>query len=149
MGDSEPLEWSWKLDKTTAPQLVTKLKEWKLACPKSELDLVFPNEEGKPLSPINMVRRKFESASKETKIDRLRFHDLRHTYASIQIDPGENPKYIQNQMEHASINVTFDIYGNFIKTENKEAAKRLGNSIFQESGNKMVETNKKGASYKS
>ena len=96
-----------------------------------------------------MVRRKFESASKETKIDRLRFHDLRHTYASIQIDPGENPKYIQNQMEHASINVTFDIYGNFIKTENKEAAKRLGNAIFEESGGKMVATNKKGVNYES
>ena len=37
----------------------------------------------------------------------------------------------------------------FIKTENKEAAKRLGNAIFEESGGKMVATNKKGVNYES
>ena len=96
-----------------------------------------------------MVKRKFEPALREAKIDRIRFHDLRHTYASIQIDLGENPKYIQNQMGHASINVTFDIYGHLIKTENKEAAKRLGDAIFEESGSKMVAVNKKGVNYES
>lgn len=143
----EPKTKSSKRKIDLAPQLVTQLKEWKLACPGNDLDLVYPNEEGKPLSPINMVKRKFEPALKKAKIDRIRFHDLRHTYASIQIDLGENPKYIQNQMGHASINVTFDIYGHLIKTENKEAAKRLGDAIFEESGSKMVATNKKGVSY--
>ncbi len=145
----EPKSKSSRRKIDLAPQLVTQLKEWKLACPKSELDLVFPNEEGKPLSPINMVKRRFEPALREAKIDRVRFHDLRHTYASIQIDLGGNPKYIQNQMGHASINVTFDIYGHLIKTENKEAANRLGNAIFEESGSKMVAVNKKGVNYES
>jgi integrase len=145
----EPKSKSSRRKIDLAPQLVTMLKEWKLACLKSDLDLVFPNEEGKPLSPINMVKRKFEPALKKAKIDRIRFHDLRHTYASIQIDLGENPKYIQNQMGHASINVTFDIYGHLIKTENKEAAKRLGDAIFEESGCKMVAANKKEVNHES
>jgi len=89
-----------------APQVLMQLKRWKLACPKSSVDLVFPNEAGNPLSPINMVRRKFEPALKKAEIDRIRFHDLRHTYASIQIELGENPKYIQHQMGHSSIRIT-------------------------------------------
>jgi len=52
-------------------------------------------------------------------------------------------------MGHASINVTFDIYGHLIKTENKEATKRLGDAIFEESGSKMAATNKKGVNYES
>lgn len=115
-----------------APQLVKQLKLWKLACPKSKLDLVFPNEAGNPLSPINMVRRKFEPALKEASIDRIRFHDLRHTYASIQIDLNTNIKYLQNQMGHSSIRVTMDTYGHLIKTSNTEAAARLGNAIFKD-----------------
>ncbi len=132
-----------------APQLVKRLREWKLACPTSELELVFPNESGKPLSPINMVRRKFEPALTKANIKRIRFHDLRHGYASILIDLDENPKYIQNQMGHASINVTLDIYGHLMKTVNKEAANRLGNAIFEDDGSKMVAVNKKGASHES
>ncbi|MBW1775928.1 MAG: tyrosine-type recombinase/integrase [Deltaproteobacteria bacterium] len=42
---------------------------------------------------------------------KIRFHDLRHTFASLLIAQGEHPKYIQNQMGHSSINVTMDMYG--------------------------------------
>jgi len=127
-----------------APQLAIKLKKWRLACPQSAFDLIFPNEAGKPLSPINMVRRKFEPALKRVGIERIRFHDLRHTYASIQIELGENPKYIQHQMGHSSIKITFDTYGHLMKTVNREAANRLGDTIFGSDGSKMVATNKKG-----
>jgi integrase len=65
------------------------------------------------------------------------------------IDLEENPKYIQNQMGHASINVTLDIYGHLMKTVNKEAANRLGNAIFEEDGSKMVAVNEKGANHES
>ena len=117
-----------------ALQLTIQLKKWRLACPQSALDLIFPNEAGKPLSPINMVRRKFEPALKRAEIERIRFHDLRHTYASIQIELGENPKYIQHQMGHSSIKITFDTYGHLMKTVNREAANRLGEAIFGSDG---------------
>ena len=91
-----------------------------------------------------MVRRKFEPALKKAEIERIRFHDLRHTFASILIDLGENPKYIQNQMGHSSIKITLDIYGHLLKTVNKEAANRLGEAIFGEDGSKMVAIKKKG-----
>ena len=62
-------------------------------------------------------------------------------YASLLISQGENPKYIQNQMGHSSIQVTYDIYGHLIATENSESASKLGNTIFGENsgfGSRMV-----------
>lgn len=132
-----------------APQLVKHLKEWKLACPKTELDLVFPNEMGNPINANNLLNRVFKPALKKAKLPEIRFHDLRHTYASILIEQGENPKYIQVQMGHSSIQVTYDIYGHLMKTENPESAIKLGNTIFGEnweSGSKMVAETKKGVS---
>jgi integrase len=128
-----------------APQLVTHLKEWRLGCPKGEIDLVFPNEDGKPLSPINMVRRKYEPALKAAGLQRIRFHDLRHTFASLLIDQGEHPKYIQSQMGHASINITMDTYGHLMKSTNEDAAARLGKAVFEPTGSKMVAEDTKGS----
>ena len=120
-----------------APQLIAQLKEWQLACPPNKLDLIFPNGDGNPINDSNLRSRIFDPALKKAKIPKIRFHDLRHCYASLLIDQGESPKYIQNQMGHSSINVTFDIYGHLMKDSNQEAATRLGNTIFG-SGSKPV-----------
>ena len=129
-----------------APQLVTQLKEWKLACPKTELDLVFPNAKGNPIDANNLLNRVYSPALKKAKLPQIRFHDLRHTYASLLISQGENPKYIQNQMGHSSIQVTYDIYGHLMNTENPESASKLGNTIFGENwgtGSRSVAESKK------
>ncbi len=120
------------------PMLMTELKRWKLACPKSDLDLIFPNESGKPINYSNMVRRHFLPALKDAGLPRIRFHDLRHTNASIRIEEGENIKYIQTQLGHSSPMVTLNIYAHLIKSKNPEAACRLENAIFEQSGSKMV-----------
>ncbi|MEE8551820.1 MAG: site-specific integrase, partial [Desulfobacterales bacterium] len=125
------------------PQMMKQLKEWKIACPSSDLGLVFPNESCKPMSSLNMYNRKFLPALKKAKLNKIRFHDLRHIYASLLIDQGENIKYIQNQMGHASIKITMDTYGHLIKDVNKEAASRLGDAIFKQDGSKMVAETKK------
>ena len=70
---------------TLGPTVLTELKKWKLACPQNELDLVFPNEAGEPINYSNMVRRHFLPALKAAELPRIRFHDLRHTYASLMI----------------------------------------------------------------
>lgn len=126
----DPKTKSSKRKVDTPPETMQQLKRWKLACPVNDLDLVFPNLSGKPMSALNMYNRKFLPALKKAGIKKIRFHDLRHIYASLQIDLGANPKYIQNQMGHSSINVTMDTYGHLMKDVNKEAASRLGNAIF-------------------
>jgi integrase len=133
-----------------APQLIAQLKKWQLACPSNKIGLVFPNEDGKPIESTSLVKRKFLPALKKAAIPRIRFHDLRHTYASLLIDQGENPKYIQAQLGHSSINMTFDIYGHLMKNINPQAASKLGDAIFNTDenknvyGSKMVANTKKG-----
>lgn len=125
--------------------VIHELKKWRLACLPNELDLVFPNENGKPMDYHNVVKRHFWPALSRAGIRRIRFHDLRHAYATLLIDQGEHPKYIQIQMGHSSINVTMDTYGHLMNPVNKEASSRLYKKIFGKSGNNLVtKTEKRG-----
>ena len=110
----------------------------------NEHDLVFPNSMGNPIDQSMLLRKHFFPALKKAEIGRIRFHDLRHTYASLLIEQGENIKYIQNQLGHASPVVTLEVYAHLINPTNQEAACRLENTIFKTSGSKMVAETKKG-----
>lgn len=112
-----------------APELVHELKKWKLACPKGELDLIFSTEEGTPENAANLLYRRFFSALRRAGLTRMRFHNLRHTYASPLMAQGEHPKYTRSQMGHSSINVTMDIYGHLMETANQKAANLLGRTV--------------------
>lgn len=131
-----------------APELVHELKKWKLACPKGEMNLVFPTSLGTPESADNMRKRRFFPTLERAGLPQMRFHDLRHNYASLLIDQGEHPKYIQTQMGHSSINITMDTYGHLMKNVNREAASRLGRCVlgsnFEADGSKMVAKTEKG-----
>jgi integrase len=116
------------------PTVIAQLKKWKMACPQNRLDLVFPSDEGTPIDNNNLVRRHFEPAMRKAGLRKIRFHDLRHTFASLLIDQGEHPKYIQTQMGHSSINVTMDTYGHLMKTVNRESARKLDTAIFKQTG---------------
>jgi integrase len=128
-----------------APELVSELKKWKIPCPPGELDLVFPTGKGTPDQAPAMLYRRFFPALRRAGLPRIRFHDLRHTYASLLIDQGEYPKYIQTQLGHSSIQVTMDICGHLMKTVNRETASRLGKAVLgklESNGSR----NKKGVS---
>jgi len=127
------------------PTVLSELKKWKLACPKHDLDLVFPNEAGEPINHSNMVQRHFIPALRAAGLSKIRFHDLRHTNASLRLENGENIKYIQTQLGHASPTVTLNVYAHLMNPTNQEAACRLENSVFGESGSKMVAEIEKGS----
>ena len=117
-----------------APQLIKALKEWRLASRFNvENDLVFPNPEGKPQNHTRMLRKSFHPTLIRAELPRMRFHDLRHTYASMLIEQGENIKYVQAQLGHSSIHMTLDVYGHLMDTVNQEAASRLGEFVFGDS----------------
>ena len=125
------------------PTMMSELKKWTLACPPSDLDLIFPNETGNPLDQSNMLKSCFYPCLKKAGIERIRFHDLRHTYASLLIEQGENIKYIQNQLGHSSPTVTLDVYAHLMKPTNQESACKLENTVFGTSGSKMVAAKEK------
>lgn len=126
------------------PLMMSDLKKWRIACPPTDLDLIFPNEAGEHLNHNNMVNRHFNPALKRAGVPRIRFHDLRHTYASLLIEQGENPKYIQTQLGHSSPTVTLNIYSHLMNPTNQAAACKLEGTLFQTTGSKMVaETQKR------
>jgi integrase len=118
--------------------MMVELKKWRLACPLNKLDLVFPNDAGNVIDNSTMLKGQFFPALKDAGLPRIRFHDLRHTKASIMIEQGENIKYIQTQLGHSSPSVTLDVYAHLMKPTNQEAAERFENLIFEKDGSNTV-----------
>jgi hypothetical protein len=95
---------------------------------------VFANTEGKPLD-ISRVRKAFTRTLKASRLP-LHFspHCLRHTFASLLLQVGHSPAYVQRQLGHASIQLTVDTYGRWLPLGNKAAVDGLDD----ESGSKTV-----------
>jgi integrase len=119
-------------------ELVAELRRWRLECPPGAHDLVFPNGAGNPENYANLLHRGFYPALRRAGLRKIRFHDLRHTYASLLIANGEHPKRIQALMGHSSINVTMDVYGHLMPGGGGEVADRLGALVFRPSGSRTV-----------
>ena len=114
-----------------APMVVNALKEWKLECPKGDLNLVFPNTVGNVEHHSNIWQRGFEplqfkcgitadSGRKDKEGNpilkgKYGLHALRHAAASLFIEQGWTPKRVQTVIGHASIQMTFDLYGHLFK----------------------------------
>ena len=77
-----------------------------------------------------MVRRFFEPALCKAGLPRMRFHDLRHTFASLLIAQGEHPKLISEQLGHASTQITLDRYGHLMDQSYGDASARLEAALF-------------------
>ena len=85
---------------------------------------VFCDANGRPFHQ-NWIRLRFFSLLKGAGVRRVRFHDLRHTFASLLLQNGESPVYVKDQMGHSSIQITVDLYGQLIPGGNKQAVDRL------------------------
>lgn len=126
-----PKSKAGKRDIPLAPMVVSELKRWRLACPKGELDLVFPSPAGAVLShscilkdgfgPLQLkagITREEKRADGETAVKpKYGLHALRHAAAALFIEQGFGPKRIQTIMGHASIKITFDLYGYLFASE--------------------------------
>lgn len=66
-----------------------------------ENDLIFCREGGQPIEP-RYVSERFDSLSKEAKLTRIRFHDLRHTHATLALQAGVHPKVVQERLGHST-----------------------------------------------
>ena len=86
---------------------------------------VFCSENGGPLDGDNLRHRVFYRLLRKAELRRIRFHDLRHTYASLLIQNGESLAYVRDQLGHASIQLTVDTYGHLVPGANRQAVDRL------------------------
>jgi len=90
---------------------------------------VFCNEQGGLLHPNNLRDRVFYRLLKAAGLRQVRFHELRHTFASLLLQQGESATYVKEQMGHSSIQITVDCYGHLIPGGNKQAVDRLDSPV--------------------
>jgi len=74
------------------------------------------------------LRRAWSRCLNASGLRQIRFHDLRHTYASELAEQGAPPKYVQSQLGHSSIQMTMDVYSHFFEKRNREWVNRLDDS---------------------
>jgi integrase len=112
-----------------SPTVLNTLREWKPACPKGELDLVFPNTVGKVQSLSNIAQRGWHPLQRKVGVvdaggePLFNFHTLRHFFASWAIERGFTPKRLQALLGHSSIQMTFDRYGHLFPSLEDDHAK--------------------------
>lgn len=87
----------------------------------NDLDLVCSLDNGNPINPTTL-NHKFRSLLKETNLPLIRFHDLRHTHASLLLKEHVEPKVISERLGHSNINITLDIYSHIYEETNMEVA---------------------------
>jgi integrase len=111
------------------PMVFNALREWKLACPKGELGLVFPNGAGKIENHANIAARGFYALQIRANIldatGRAKYgvHSLRHFFASWAIEQGFTAKRVQALLGHSSIQMTFDTYGGLFPDNEDDQAR--------------------------
>jgi len=122
-----------------SPALKQVLLTHKEKCPKGDLNLVFPTEDGGPKQRNRIGKRGLASAVKNAGIKKnIRVHDLRHTFATLLISQKETLKFIQQQMGHNSINVTIGKYGHLIPEDYEDVGERLDKRILGDDVNKVL-----------
>lgn len=87
--------------------------------------LVFVNTVGHPLRQSNLLRRSFFPLIRQAGVPRIRFHDLRHTSATLLLAQGVSPRVIQERLGHAHIAMTLGTYSHVTPTMQQDAAAKL------------------------
>ncbi|MFN8009040.1 MAG: site-specific integrase [Terriglobia bacterium] len=127
-------KWAWRV---SAPKTKTSkrrvaltnnvlqfLSNLKQFSGKSE-GLIFSDNEGKPIDPDKFDEDIFAAIRGKAGLTSVRFHDLRHFFASMLIAQGESPKYVSDQLGHSSVQITFDIYGHLFPQAKAEASEKF------------------------
>jgi integrase len=117
----------------TARKVETLKKEWSSMPP-----WVFCTARGTVIDQANVRRALKRSLTKAKLPGHFTVHSLRHTFASLLLQQGESPAYVQRQLGHASIQLTVDTYGKWLPMGNKAAVDQLDDDLPETSGSKVV-----------
>jgi integrase len=87
--------------------------------------LVFSNTIGRPINVSNFLPRDFYSLLERAGLPRMRFHDLRHSAATLLLELGIHPKVVSEMLGHSQIGITLDLYSHVTATMQQQAVAAL------------------------
>ena len=94
-----------------------------------ENGLIFASEVGKPLDRRCVTTYRFKPLLKRARLPQIRFHDLRHTCATVLLSKNVNPKVVSEMLGHSSIAITLDTYSHVLPTMQESAAKAMEDAL--------------------
>ena len=129
-----------------ADYLIPDLMQWKLRCPPSSGDLVFPgppNEQGErgPIDADKLLRNILRRALRRAGLPSLRFHDMRYLAGTLMSEAGVPPKRAQMILGHADVRTTLAIYTHTLKRKHDDSANRMADIAGLSSVGNKWETN--------
>lgn len=87
-------------------------------------DLVCSYPDGRPIDP-RYISSSFPSLLRRAGLPHIRFHDLRHTHATLLLAQGVHPKIVSERLGHSTIGITLDTYSHVLPTMQEEAARKI------------------------
>lgn len=99
-----------------------------------DLGLCFTVFDGNPLRPGNFRRDVHHPLIKKAGVPMIRFHDLRHSHATLRLSAGVHPKVVSERLGHSGIGMVFDTYSHVMPNLQREAADTLERKLFGAGG---------------
>lgn len=90
-----------------------------------DTDLVFVNRVGRPLEAQNVLQRSLRPLLQRAGLPPIRFHDLRHTAATLLLGNGVDPKIVADLLGHSTTAITNDVYSHVTPTMRQAAVDAL------------------------
>jgi integrase len=91
--------------------------------------LIFTTDTGAPVNPSNLRQRSFAPLLKRAGLPHMRFHDLRHTCATLLLSRGVHPKFVQELLGHATIAITLDTYSHVMPSMGDATARAMEDAL--------------------
>ena len=91
--------------------------------------LVFATGKGTPIDAQNIINRFFKPLLKRAQLPDIRWHDLRHTYATLLLARGTHPTYVQKSLGHASVQLTLDRYSHWMPSMGRNTAEAIDEAL--------------------
>jgi integrase len=104
----------------------------------SNQDLIFASTIGTPLEASNIMNRSFKPLLKRADLPEIRFHDLRHTAATLLLSRGVHPKLVQELLGHATITQTMDTYSHVLPSMGDQTANAMESALSRTFGDESV-----------
>jgi integrase len=119
------------LTRPTVDALAEHRRAWverKLAASEWDGDLVFCTRHGKPINPHNIYRY-FNQLIANADVPRIRFHDLRHTHATLLVADGTPIKAVSERLGHSKTSITLDTYAHALPAMQEYAVAAIDRAL--------------------